>query len=46
MFSIERGKTTQVFDKLKKAAKELHKSEVLTSIPIVPSDHDTKHRGG
>ena len=37
--SIERGKTTQTLAKLKKVAKELQKSEVRTSILIVPSDH-------
>ena len=41
MFSFERGKITQMFATLKKVAKALHKSELLTSILIVPSHYHT-----
>ena len=37
--SIFHGLTAQSLENLKKVAKELHKTEVLTSIMIVPSDH-------
>ena len=37
VFLIDRRKTSQMFATLKKVAKELHKSEVPTSLIIVPS---------